>query len=282
MIAASREFICVRPQTYEDKEEAALLVSLFSGRDGTLENTVFCVLSPGGKSKLSGAGRSPGMRYKDSADFAAFLSECFTDYAKGAKAIERLPVLDELALAMNVASCDLMPLVILNAKTERELAKLEKRVAELAWADPNMGRQHYFSFVGEDFPQVAASSSDSGKTGPGESDAKKSKSDESKGNKSTDSESADAEPRNTIEPFVIEPGLTVIQPGPYGRTAKILAHASVNAKSKELAEALDQAQEAHAPATKTRTDHVRNAKRNDIEWDSELPVTDSKGGKKSG
>lgn len=263
MIAASREFICVRPQTYEDKEEAALLVSLFAGRGGNLENTVFCVLSPGGKSKLSGSGRSPGMRYDNAADFTAFLGECFADYAKGAKTIERLPVLDELALAMNVASCDLMPLVILNAKTERELAKLEKRVAELAWADPNIGKQQYFSFVGQELPQQAGHSSESA-----ESNGK-------------ESEATDAEPRNAIEAFVIKPGLTVIEPGPYGRTATILKHASISAKSKELASTLAAAQEAHDPASKVRKDHVRNAKREGIEWDAELPVSGSKIARKS-
>jgi hypothetical protein len=264
VVTASREFICVRPQTYEDKEEAALLVSLFSGRSGNLENTVFCVMSPGGKSKLSGSGRSPSMRYDDAADFAAFLSECFTDYAKGAKAIKRLPVLDELALAMNVASCDLMPLVILNAKTERELEKLEQRVAELAWADGDIGKQHYFSYVGKEFPI---------KTGPSTEPTKSS---------GKESEAADEEPRNAIEAFVIEPGLTVIQPGPYGRTATILKHASVSAKSKDLAATLAAAREAHDPATKVRTDHVRNAKREGIKWEPELPVTDSKAERKKG
>jgi hypothetical protein len=264
VIAASREFICVRPQTYEDKEEATFLVSLFAGRDGTLENTVFCVLTPGGNSKLSRAGRSPSMRYDDAADFAGFLVECFTDYAKSAKNIERLPVLDELALAMNVASCDLMPLVILNAKTERELAKLEARVAKLAWSDPNIGRQHYFSFVGDEFPQQAAPSPE-----PTEIPDKKYK-------------PMAAQPRNAIEYFAIEPGLTIIEPGPYGRTATILKHASISAKSSQLAATLAEAQKTHDPANKVRKDHVRNAKREGIEWAPELPVTDSKANRKTG
>ncbi|MFT4710418.1 MAG: hypothetical protein ACI8Q9_001546, partial [Planctomycetota bacterium] len=96
---------------------------------------------------------------------------------------------------------------------------------------------------------------------PTKSSGKESSGKESSGKESSgkQSEAADEEPRNAIEAFVIEPGLTVIQPGPYGRTATILKHASVSAKSKDLAATLAAAREAHDPATKVRTDHVRNA-----------------------
>ena len=39
VIAASREFVCIRPLTYENAAEAPYLESLFRGRSGNLENT---------------------------------------------------------------------------------------------------------------------------------------------------------------------------------------------------------------------------------------------------
>ena len=59
VIAASRNFICVRLATYESEDEAAYLRSFAAGRSGQLENTVFCILSPDGEEKLIRAARGP-------------------------------------------------------------------------------------------------------------------------------------------------------------------------------------------------------------------------------
>ena len=49
VVAASRKFVCIRLSTYEDAEEAEFLRSIYVGRSGDLENTVFAILSPDGK-----------------------------------------------------------------------------------------------------------------------------------------------------------------------------------------------------------------------------------------
>lgn len=49
----------MRLATYENKEEGAFLESVFTGRSGKLENTVFALLEPDGKTRLSRAGRGP-------------------------------------------------------------------------------------------------------------------------------------------------------------------------------------------------------------------------------
>ena len=65
MVTASRAFVCVRPATYESATEGKLLLSLFRGRLGNLENSVFALLGPDGKERLTKTGRSPGMVFKN-------------------------------------------------------------------------------------------------------------------------------------------------------------------------------------------------------------------------
>ena len=52
VIEASRKFVCARLATYEDKDEGAMLKSIYRGRSGELDNTVFTVLSHDGKSRV--------------------------------------------------------------------------------------------------------------------------------------------------------------------------------------------------------------------------------------
>jgi len=241
----------VRPQTYEDPEEAAFLKSTLGRRSGDLENTVFCVFAPDGQERLTRAGRSPQQQFADPAKFASFLESSFEPYAGDAEAITQLPLHDELALALNVASCDSVPLVVLTAESAQELARLEQRVAALAWTGGYVGRQHFVSQI----------------TAPIEDDAA-----------GEDAPAADQGARATD--LELEHGVTIVQAGPYGLTAQVLHHVPPSADPAELAEALTHAYAAHDPAQKERQEHVRNARRNGISWDSEIPVTDSRAGRR--
>jgi hypothetical protein len=131
VIEASREFICIRPQTYENAEEAKVLASYFRGRSGQLENTVFCIFSPDGKTKLCRSGRSPKMGFRDSKDMASFMIITSSKY-KPKKEITSLPFLEDVRLGLNVASCDLRPLVILFNPKKSAFGKMEKMILPLA------------------------------------------------------------------------------------------------------------------------------------------------------
>ena len=72
VIAASREFVCVRLATYEDPLEARFVKGLVRTGSGELENTAFCLLSDG-KTKLSRAARGTERVYADAAAMAAEL-----------------------------------------------------------------------------------------------------------------------------------------------------------------------------------------------------------------
>ncbi len=132
VVTASRNFVCVRPQTYEDQAEAELLLSLFQGRSGVLENTVFCVLDPDGRRTLTRPGRSPQMRWDEADAFATWLARTFEAYASKAKPLEALPLHEDLSLGLNVAACDLAPLAVLYARRERDLKALVERAARLS------------------------------------------------------------------------------------------------------------------------------------------------------
>ena len=75
MVKASRDFVCIRPTTYESAEEAKVLESFFSGRSGQLENTVFVMLAPDGKTKLTRSGRSPQHIFGDAERLAEFMDD---------------------------------------------------------------------------------------------------------------------------------------------------------------------------------------------------------------
>jgi hypothetical protein len=244
-VAASRNYVCVRPQTYESATETEFLKSLFRGRNGELENTVFCVLASDGKTKLSRSGRSPSMVFDGADELVEFLDDEFKPYASKAKPIERLPLLDEFALALNVASCDGLPLVILRAKSAKDLAELERQVAAAAWSTPHLGQQHFYAFAGS---LTKAAAKDAGFAKVGETPV-------------------------SIE-FKCDYGVTVVDPGPFGLTPKTLLHASASSDVEKLREALTRALKAHAPAEKSRREHGRAARREGITWDSEMPVTD--------
>src|SRR5258708_38009543 len=71
VIAASRQFVCVRLATYEDPLEAKFTQALVRTRSGEVENTAFCLLAPDGKKKLSRSARGTEQGYADAAEMAA-------------------------------------------------------------------------------------------------------------------------------------------------------------------------------------------------------------------
>ena len=58
VVAAARQFVCVRLTTYENKAEAGFLKAICPTGSGELENTVFTILAPDGKRQLARASRS--------------------------------------------------------------------------------------------------------------------------------------------------------------------------------------------------------------------------------
>ena len=71
VIKSSRNFVCIRIESYESKENQDIVRSYLGGR---FENTAFCILSPDGKERLTRAGRGPNHVSRDFDDIAKIAS----------------------------------------------------------------------------------------------------------------------------------------------------------------------------------------------------------------
>ena len=80
---------------------------------------------------------------------------------------------------------------------------------------------------------------------------------------------------STVAEFTPELGVTVVQPDPYGRGGDALAFASVDAKVGGLAKAVSEGLEKHDAEAKEHDDHLRQARREGIRWETAIPVSDS-------
>lgn len=146
VIKASRAFVCARLATYESAEEARFLATLLRGKVEDLRNTVFCFVAPDGKTALTRAGRSPGMALGDRDDSRGALLRAMARFAKrypgnaAARTPPAIPYHADLRRGLNVASCDLRPLLVISASTPEGRAKLEAALRPLLWAEPLLGR----------------------------------------------------------------------------------------------------------------------------------------------
>ena len=136
VIEASRDFVCIRIDSYESEENQKIVRSYLDGR---FANTAFCVLAPDGEKRLTRSGRSPQHVARDFDDIAAIAK----DYRpKGDLLDSRLPDYHSFKLAINVASADQKVLVLV-AGDAAEIAKVEKRLRPLAWGNDMIGRFEY-------------------------------------------------------------------------------------------------------------------------------------------
>ena len=141
VVAASRNFVCIRLATYEDKNEAEFLKSLVKTRSGELENTVFDILAPDGKTKLSRAGRGP-FEFGNASRLAKAMDRIASDYAesKASSNVPSLPYMKSFELALNVASADMLPVVAVAANSDAERKSLETLLSKVALNDQFAGQ----------------------------------------------------------------------------------------------------------------------------------------------
>ena len=238
MIAASRNFVCVRMLTYECAEEESVLEGVFTGRSGDLENTTFAILAPDGKTRLTRAGRGPkglfGREPQGIKTMASEMAKISKKYPGKKNALKGapLPLIADVRRALNVAACDNQPLVIVVAKDEKEQASLQTKLAKLAWDEKNIGA---FLFVS----------------------------------------TTEAKDLATVSGVKKGSGYIVIQPDAYGQKGEGLTQVPASASAKTIQAALDKARGTFEELDKSHhREHVRQGKRNGVHWDTEIPVTD--------
>lgn len=246
VIEASRNFVCVRLMTYESKEEADFLKSVFVGRSGELENSTFALLSPDGREKLARSGRSPdfafrGSREEEPADeMARTMTEIAERYGyEGGQATKKaqqkaaggLPAIADVRLGVNVAACDSMPLVIVRGKTKKEAAALEKTLTPVAWSDAFRGR---FAFVVTN----------------------------------------DADALEKVKGAKPSSAFLVVRPDSYGAASEVIEQLPKDADAEDLTAALTKAIAAFDPESKDPRRHIRKGRAGGVHWETEIPVTD--------
>jgi hypothetical protein len=230
VVAASRRFVCIRLKTYESAEEARVLTSIFVGGSGQLENTTFALLAPDGRTLLARPGRSPDFAFEDAADMASFMEDAAADRPGRPGVALPLPLSATVRLALDVAACDDLPLVVVHARGAEERDALVARLAAPAWG-PLAGRA------------VWAATLERRDLGAIEGD--------------------------------IEPGVLVIAPGEFGVDGAVLERLPSDLDDAALAVRLSAALSRYrAPPARDTRDHIREGRRQGVEWTTAIPETD--------
>lgn len=145
LVAISRRFVCARLATWESADEGRFLESLGASRSGRLANTAYVLLAPDGKTRLSDAGRSPRMVYGGGGPqlvkaLVADMKRALVKHPGDGKPLSAIPYAADLRRALNVAACDMTPLVVVRAESIVDQAKIEVSLAALIWGDAHRGR----------------------------------------------------------------------------------------------------------------------------------------------
>ena len=160
VIRASRNFVCVRMMTYESAQEAEVLKTLW--RQGQpLENTVFAILDPRGRTILNG-GRSPMRLFRDSYEMANSMNQIAAHYNRGKLEADEIPSVDTVRLGIDVAACDKRPLAVVVGRSSAETQYLSRKLAPLAWSDELIGKLVYTTSQGDDLRAISGAQVTSG------------------------------------------------------------------------------------------------------------------------
>ena len=246
VVAASRDFVCIRLTSYESAEEAAFVTKL----QGNPVNTVFAILTPDALPALAmkGLGRGPGELFADPADMVKQMGEVAAKYAVGVAATKAdgqpaLPITLDARLGLAVASADLQPLALVIAPDEKTRAALEAKLAVLAWSNDLRGRFTY-----------ASTDSLGGLKLNGHGESKS----------------------DTLKSGAFKSGVLLIEPDVFGVEGKIVSAIDANDVDKMLSDAMHAASAKHVRAAKSREQLKRLALANGIFFETGIPVSGKK------
>ena len=234
VVAASRDFVCIRLATYEDQQEAEFLSRVFRTRFGALENTTFGILSSDGKRNLVTPGRGPMHAFRDATEMASKMRLIALQHP-GAKQArwtdQRLPTMNSVDVALNVAACDNLPVLVTFAESEQRLAEINNSLLKAVWSEPLAGQ----------FVYASTSSRPELKPIPGV--------------KALD-------------------GILVVEPGPYGLSGKILRELPGHPAPEQTAAELSKAVASFARRPPEYSSHIQLGIQLGIDWESAIPETD--------
>jgi len=240
--------VCVRLETFENKEHEALVRKLLNGR---FANTSFCILSPDGEEQLTrssrgpktilgASGRGPSAEPGSLDDILAAMEELVEPYPLRGRP-EELTLQDfhSFRQALNVASGD-QRLLLFVAASPQDREKAKKVLKPVFANDEIIGRFHL------DFGTAEADSDWSEKIA------------------GTRSKS----------------GYLIIQADEFGQKGKAVAQLPLTASGEEIAKALLSANESFAKTEvrKVYSEHVTEGRRENIFFENEIPYGEDRDG----
>ena len=247
VFTASKKFVCIRLATYENADENEVLKGVFAP-GGVLQNTVFSLMSPDGRTSLVRAGRSPAWAFGGQVGrgihqqppevigkMAQTMEAIALAYPGKDQPVGRvpLPYLADLRLALNVAAADRLPLVaVFGNAAQRKL--MEQQLEPLAWADEFLGRALYVPVTQqEEFKAVAG--------------------------------------------LKTQAGYVVIQPDIFGLKGKVIKEIPIQSTAAQVKQSLSMAVGQHQPSTLTYEQHRSQGAGAGQRWESKTPNTDGIG-----
>jgi len=234
VVAASRKFVCIRLATYESKEEAKFMETIFLGKGGVLANTVFCILAPDGKKKLVRPGRSPQFAFSSASQMATQMNRLVTQYPlamRNALTDTQLPQLSKVDVALNVAACDNRPLVVTVGKAQEELNEINQKLVRKAWSEKFAGQFVYASTIKPVDLKPLAGANDSSV-------------------------------------------ILLVEPDAFGLSGKVVAQLDASATEANIEAALAKAIKNFKPYAKSHRQHLQLGHQLGIEWETAIPETD--------
>ena len=232
VIEASRDFVCIRTATYEDKREATFLMyTLFGGADD-LRNFGFCILAPDGKRKLKDSNRGPNFVYETAIEMGEDLRRIarqFPELTTENEAHLSLPQMKSARLGLNVASCDGLPCIVVLGTNQDGIDQLIHNLNEVIWDEELMGK---FIFA------------------------------------STENR-ADL---NVVPGASSKTGILVIAPNEYGTKGQLIEAIGADVTHDDLKRVLFDAAANFTRKSKNHGSHVRYGRRNGETWQTEVPV----------
>ncbi len=232
---ASRSFVCIRLLTYENKEEYEYMEGILRVRAGILPNTIFCVLAPDGKTKLTRSGRGPFFAFANATVMASSMNLMAAKYPtanQNALSDPQLPLVHKVDVALNTAACDNRPLVVTVAADRDQLAKVDSSLLKLAWSEEFAGQFVYGSTTDrKDLKPLA---------GAGDSSA-----------------------------------ILIVEPGTYGVSGKVIGQLDAGVSADEIQQALAKALREFTPQVKPHNAHIQTGYNLGIEWETVVPESDA-------
>ncbi len=251
VIAASRKFVCVRLATYENAEENQVLKRMFAP-GGVLQNTVFAILAPNGRTHLVRSGRSPVWAFggnrgpgihtqpvsaiKNMAQTMQAIARKYPGKAPAAQESVPLPYLSDVRLALNVAAADRQPLVAVYSPDSDQRRRMEQTLSPIVWSGQFIGTAQY----------VAAQNKTEFKS---------------------------------IKGYTNQTGFVIIQPGTFGLTGKVIGVIPADTPAAQRQSQLASALARHTPSRLSYNQHRQAGVQAGARWQSKTPVTDGAGGR---